>query len=1062
MNIRRRTIISLAVPFVIMVGLLSLLFQTHLLTNFESLEESRLNLNVNRALLALENFKQRQLLTTVDWAQFDETYEFIVGKNEDFNNSMLNYDTVASLQVRDLIFFNLQGELVASVNVDATAKSTQSTPSKVIEEIRGINTLFSYSKAEDTSAAVIRLAGDISVVTAVPIMDSARQKEPRGLLVFVQPVTDELINKVGKQTQLEIVKQDVALSATWDPRDQSALERTKLIDGPAFVRASDSVMNGYGLVRDIHNEPVMLLKLPQDRDIYRQGLAVRNFLVGSLVLSTLLAICVVLFLFNRKVLKRLKVMSAKISNIAVSRDFSERVAINGKDELTSLASDVNQMLDALGEANETTQQALFTAEQANLSKSTFMAKVSHELRTPIHSILGMLRILLKEEASDGKRSYINMASNSAYGLLETINEILDFSKAEAGKLTIENVPMTLRSMIDEALRTIAPRIEEKEGLELVYDIPSEIPDEYIGDPHRLKQCLLNLLGNAAKFTPKGSVSLLVDEVKRDSDRITLSFIVSDTGIGIPSERLDKIFDPFTQADDSVTRLYSGTGLGLTIVKQSIELMGGSVSVYSEVGVGTTFTITVPIRCTDMSVREIELPTLRVSKVAIIDGDDVAPAVLAQTLPRYGLQGELFKAHDRDSIARLDSSLSEYGLLVVTSEAIKSSSPFDLVVRIAIDKEIPLLVILSPFEISLRERLTALSVPYIISRPVSAEQLLLCVSGSPQASTKTWKEDAVAALSQTRNLRILIADDALTNRIILTNLLEDAGHTVTACQNGMELLDILKPIANGEQSIANFDVVLTDIQMPLLDGVSATKMVREIEKSAGRGGRIPIVAVTAHAMSEEAEAMKQAGIDEVITKPIEPKRLADVVRRFSNGTSSNAAVSCVSATPAPDIIEDPEKLSDLVCRIWRQLEVEENLKAHGLSHEEISADRMLDLKDVYERVGESTRRMRLILNAFLDCFREQLSRLMTAKNSASPGELRSVAHALKGLLLDVGAKQPSELASLIEQMCKDGRSQEGFKLVTLLSHQVLVTARLIERATEALSQGIEVASTEDLR
>jgi CheY-like chemotaxis protein/HPt (histidine-containing phosphotransfer) domain-containing protein len=427
------------------------------------------------------------------------------------------------------------------------------------------------------------------------------------------------------------------------------------------------------------------------------------------------------------------------------------------------------------------------------------------------------------------------------------------------------------------------------------------------------------------------------------------------------------------------------------------------------------------------------------------------------MAHYGLVAEVVNSAERTELARISKAASRYQLLVVTSDAIKRSAVFDLVVTCVTEKITPIVVILSPFEIAVRERLVALGVPYIVTRPISVEDILLAVSGVPEQSSSKWEEDQEAALSHARQLKVLVVDDARTNRIILTNMLEDAGHSVKCLENGLDLFHAIESVLRGKSDAEQFDVVLTDVQMPLMDGITATRKIRELENELGVSAPLPIFAVTAHAMREETDEMKTSGVDGVITKPIEPKHLAEALKGIPARPGTEALASM--PTSVQDSLgskaswETITDLTDLVRRVWRRLEIDESrLSVEELEIGEWSVETMLDVQDVYTRVGDSTKRVHLILRVFSETFREQLTEIVAARNADDAKELQLAAHAMKGLLLDIGAKQPAAIAAHIESMCKKGEAEESKRFVTPLSEQVLVVARLIERMLQTLNSG----------
>jgi CheY-like chemotaxis protein len=409
------------------------------------------------------------------------------------------------------------------------------------------------------------------------------------------------------------------------------------------------------------------------------------------------------------------------------------------------------------------------------------------------------------------------------------------------------------------------------------------------------------------------------------------------------------------------------------------------------------------------------------------------------------------------------SADSYGLIIVTSEALKRSRVFDLVVSLRGKVVVPVVSILSPFEISVRERLFALEVPYVVTRPISLLDILGIASGQISLNNDNWNDAEDNSLQSERPLEILVADDAQTNRIILTELLRDAGHQVVCVENGLEMVARVRESLERRANAPKFDIILTDVQMPLLDGLSATSQIRELENEYRGSARLPVVAVTAHAMTDEISRMRTFGVDDVVTKPLDPLRLGEVLQRLTGHgkVSSPETVKPATSSPAPLTATD---LTELGLRLWRQIAKrdEESAQLFGLSDDPSSPEdfqRVLDIPDVIERSGDSVRRTLLILQGFLDCFREQLTKLGEAKHNGNVEEMRFAAHALKGLLLDVGARVTGALASSLEQDCKMGDAASAQGRVSALTKQTLLVSRLITQVARVAS-GEQSADTSE--
>jgi len=669
---------------------------------------------------------------------------------------------------------------------------------------------------------------------------------------------------------------------------------------------------------------------------------------------------------------------------------------------------INEILDTTEGAYLDMLQARFEVESANKGKSLFIAKVSHELRTPIHSITGMLRILLKQETAPGKRQYIQMAQDSAVALLETINEILDFSKMQNGELSLEcesfDLPQTIRSSIEHLI----PRFEEKPDIALCWEIHPDVPETVTGDAARIRNILVNLLGNAFKFTDKGHVKLEVSRCASPQGHTAgVQFTVSDTGIGIPANKLATIFDPFTTADEGTARLYAGTGLGLAIVKQIAERMNGSVVVHSTTGEGSTFSVELQLQCENSGSR-LDTGCPERCTVAVLGTPDIRQQTVADGLERFGCKVEIFSLDEPEHLDQLMSSLSSFTIIhIIKARDILSDELMPLL-QSADRESIPVVLSVPAAEISSTDQLTRGGSLYITLQPTSSLDLLLMTSGKlkPNTSVRQVDEETEKA---THKLNILIADDAKTNRIILKTLLEEAGHTVEVVENGKQLLDKIafKPELQEVHALP-YDLVLTDIQMPVMDGITATQNFRELERQSKAERKLPIVAVTSYVFPEECSKMLASGIDHILTKPINPKRLSRLISQITYD-SDHLNGNMEDEQSDREIIEELCQLTESLNQRVSELGAE----VSKISPQDIRG--IIDIQGVFERSGDSLRRTGLILSGFIDSFDEPLTTIeQVALPAEDPASFRRTVHSLKGLLLDAGAQAAAHLASILEE------------------------------------------------
>jgi signal transduction histidine kinase/CheY-like chemotaxis protein/HPt (histidine-containing phosphotransfer) domain-containing protein len=1037
-SLQTRVLATVASCFLLMGGALWAFFEHTLTDAFEEVERKNISDNVIRAERALNGRAQELLGKTADWGQWDATYEFAEKRNNDYIEANLNYETLSALGMKAVAFFSPQGTLLYGREVAPQSAATfDLTPQLADILFAGIGSV-RRGKSTSLEAGLLRGPEGLLMVTRSPILDSDRSKPSRGSFVFVLPVDQRLIDELSRQTKLSIAVY---------PNDSSRASPPNLevVDPENII--------GRAALTGIDGHQVGMVQILLRRYVHLEGLAARRNLLLALVLLSFLGTLLAAVIVHRVIISALAASVAQMSDITRTRDTSRRLTTTGDDELGLLTEQINSMLDSLARAHSDLQVARDGAEAANRAKSTFIAKVSHELRTPIHGIVGMLRILMKEETSKTKRAYIAMAKNSAFGLLDTINEILDFSKMETGNLSLEHIEFRLRDVVRDALRTVAPRAEDKGAVELVYDILPGVPDLLRGDPLRIKQCLINLLGNAIKFTQQGYVKLTVSCAGSIGEERRIVAAVTDTGVGIPADRLPKIFDPFTQADDSVARVFSGTGLGLTIVKQLAEEMNGSIEVESTVGIGTTFTLSLSVPALpDSTWHEPELVATP-RKMLIIDGDSHAVKLMDSSAGRYGLESSVINSRDPLALASVRAHLAEYGVCIVTADAIRRSHVFNLMVDLAREKRIPVVVVVPSHDISLRERLNAAGISLVLMRPISFEDIVLGISGRLPPDEGAWSNND-APLHGGRSLRILVADDTETNRIILSSMLSEAGHEVTCVENGLDLLAAIKRQFDGSAPNPDFDIVLTDVQMPIMDGLTATREIRALEAASGRATRIPVIAVTAHAMNEEIDRMRGGGVDDIVTKPIHPNELARVLTVYGGG-SAEASPIPVAEVELPEQAQTPvtpelHELQTEALEVWERMCADESLDAFGGVDARLPFAQILDLADVYLRSGQSVRRTKLILAAFGPSFEDPITSLGRAKAANDIDGLKYAAHTLKGLLLDVGAVTSAQIASTIEAHCKAGRFAQGAEGVEMLTDQVLTIARLLSACSTRLA------------
>jgi two-component system, sensor histidine kinase and response regulator len=674
------------------------------------------------------------------------------------------------------------------------------------------------------------------------------------------------------------------------------------------------------------------------------------------------------------------------------------------DMMSAIGSQIGQFMerkeaeDALRVYARDLEIARKRAEEATRAKSEFLANISHEIRTPMNAMIGMAELALSTRITREQREYLNVIQGSADALLTLVNDLLDFSKIEARKLQLDHVAFNLRDALEDTMRVLAPRAHQK-GLELACHVTPDLPPVLVGDPLRLRQIVVNLVGNAIKFTEQGEVVLRVQVETHYNGDIQLRFSVADTGIGIPADKQAVIFEAFSQADSSTTRRYGGTGLGLPISAQLVELMGGSISVESQPSRGSTFHFTARFEVQQPGMENLpsRWRTLSDLPVLIVDDNATNRRILEEVFTNWRMRPVAVEGGVA-ALATLEKSMrtDQPFAVVLLDGHMPDMDGFAVAELISEDRRYAgtkLVMLTSAGQPEDVARCRKLGISAYLTKPIKQSELfdvIVSAIGQPvneRASTPKRRKRSRPAL---RKLQVLVAEDNQVNQLVATRIFEKLGHQVTVVNNGREALAAVHA--------GKFDLIAMDVQMPEMDGLDATRAIRAVERAAGT--HIPIIAMTAHAMKGDRERCLAAGMDGYTSKPIRIRDLEQAIAQLISPINS-ASVSVPEAEQADGVIDHAALLAG------------------------VDGDRRL---------------LRELIHLFLADCPQGLAKIKDAIRCGDAGALGRAAHTLKGSVGNFARKSAFAAAQRLEIMGRDGNLDNAGEVFRTLESEL---ARLTE-------------------
>ena len=894
MRLRTQVIVTIVISFSVLATLVVSINGVLATQRFRQLEDTEVADQVGRlrSILTKENDDLAAKLS--DWSVWDDAWKFLSGTNPTFAADQITASAMSGNALEMMLFLDPQGKVVHRQAVPGDSGAARSAA--LFQLITDTPALRPNDNTADTVVAgLLGLDQGLVLFAARPVLHSDGSGPAVGTLIWVRDLTTERLANLAERLQSQV--------HLWRQSDAPTEALAQLAGGNRGIQSAGKIA-GMTVLHDGLGKPTLCGQVILPRRTWQAGMTTLWWQSATTMLALVLTGFGAIWLLDQLITRRVRLLALQ----AAAGDHAQSaIHVDGQDEIAELAQQVNQLRNRL---QKTRNEALGAAE----AKASFLAVMSHEIRTPLNGVIGMVNLLGRTPLNREQQEYADIISSSADNLLLLLNDILDFSKIEAGKVEIEHLPFRPSTVLSDAATLLAGKVLDK-GVDLVLAFDPTLPDSVIGDPGRVRQVLINLVSNAAKFTEKGAITVHATTVM-EGPILRLTVAVEDTGIGMNADACGRMFQAFSQAESSTTRKYGGTGLGLAICKRLIELMHGTISVTSVPGRGSIFSFTVELQPDGVSCAPI-FPLPGSARVLIAASEYLSPW-LTQAVKHWGGKAWSATTVVSDGNALHIALQDQAPALVVVDRRLPGLGERDVCSLIHERwPGVPMVLMALP-----QDRRAPAGV-VVIAHPIRPDRLMMaCVdalngnvplptltsllpsSPSPSLSPSTAAA-AVPTEINSRGIRycgkVLVVDDHPINRRLAQVMLTQLGITVSEATDGQEALEML--------SLEPVDLVLMDCQMPVMDGWMATSEWRRREASQGKHlpghlpGHLPVVALTANAFREDRDRCLAAGMDDFLTKPLRDVELRSLLDRYLTVVESTpvevAAVVSATTLVLPD-------------------------------------------------------------------------------------------------------------------------------------------------------------------